>query len=139
MWTQLGVATDPDVVSTQRLTDREYLATYPYFRLMRQGATAVSLANFHTSAIPTPESKYVGINYARYSNPDLDGMIDKTLSEITYFAAGQGLPRQRVLMSQNLNLMAQFYDLGFVAKSTRLTDIGAAETAFWSIQNWGVK
>ncbi len=40
MWSTLGVDTQPDVLSTQRLNDREYLATFPYFRLMRQAATA---------------------------------------------------------------------------------------------------
>ena len=138
MWTQLGIATDPDVLSTQRLNDREYLATYPYFRLMRQGATAISLANFHTSAIPTAETHYVGINYARYSNPDLDGLIDKTLSEITYSQRIQDYRDAVGLMSQNLSMLGQFYDLSFVAKSARLTDVTASETAFWGIQKWGV-
>ncbi|MBM2812681.1 MAG: hypothetical protein HW416_3440 [Chloroflexi bacterium] len=139
MWTQLGVATEPDVISAQRLADREYLATFPYFRLMRQPASAISLANFHSSAIPSAEARFVGINYARYSNPELDVLIDKTLSEIAYPQRIQNYRESVALMSQNLNMLGQFYDLSFVAKAERLSGIGAVESSFWGIHNWGVK
>jgi peptide/nickel transport system substrate-binding protein len=71
MWTNLGVATEPEVLASQRLTDREYLATFPTFRMMRQFTYATSLANVHSTNIPLPENRFVGSNYARYSNPEL--------------------------------------------------------------------
>src|SRR5205085_10669072 len=37
MWTRLGIATDPMLVPPQRITEREYVATFPGFRAMRQG------------------------------------------------------------------------------------------------------
>src|SRR5581483_7318414 len=44
MWIGLGIAAQPLLVPLQRITDREYVATFPGFRMMRQPNTQSSFA-----------------------------------------------------------------------------------------------
>ena len=139
MWTRLGVATEPMLVPPQRITDREYVATFPSFRLMRQGNEAYMLNRQQTSGIPLPENRFVGTNYARYSNPEFDALIDRFLSAIPHTERIDSLRGIMRHISENLNLMGVFYDLGFVCLSNRLQNITMAETRVWDAQNWDVK
>jgi len=104
--------------------------------MMRQGNEAYMLNRQHSSAIPLPETRFVGTNYARYANPEFDALIDRFLSAIPHterIAALRGIMRH---ISEELNLMGVFYDLDFVCVSNRLQNITAQETRFWNIQDW---
>lgn len=138
MWTRLGVATEPMLVPPQRITDREYVATFPSFRLMRQGNEAFMLNRQHSSGIPLPETRFVGTNYARYSNAEFDGMIDRFLSAIPRAERIDSLRGILRHISEQLNLMGFFYDLDFICTSNRLSVTGQ-ETRLWNVHNWDMK
>jgi len=139
IWTRLGVATEPVLVPPQRITDREYVATFPSFRMMRQGNEAFMLNRQHSTAIPLPESRFVGTNYARYANAEWDALIDRFLSAIPRAERIQALRQVMRHHTDNLNLMGLFYDLDFVCLSNRLQNITAQETRLWNIQDWDAR
>jgi len=139
MWTRLGVATEPMLVPPQRITDREYVATFPSFRLMRQGNEAYMLGRQHTSGIPLPENRFVGTNYARYSNGEFDALIDRFLSAIPHSERIDSLRGIMHHISEQLNLMGVFYDLDFVCISNRLQNITLQETPAGDAQNWDTR
>jgi peptide/nickel transport system substrate-binding protein len=138
-WTQLGIPTEPMLIPPQRINDREYVATFPSLRMMRQGNEAYMLNRQHSSQIPRPETNFVGTNYARYTNDEWDALIDRFLTTIPHAERIQALRAIMRHMSENLNLMGMFYDADFICLSNRLDNITAEETRLWNIQNWDVK
>lgn len=139
MWTRLGVATEPVQVPPQRIADREYMATFPGFRLMRQPNQASQVSRLHSSLTPLPETRYVGSNYARYVNPTFDAMIEQFLTTIPRQERIQVLRGIMSHIAEHLNLMGIFYDADFTFIHHRLENIGARETVAWDIHKWQVR
>jgi peptide/nickel transport system substrate-binding protein len=139
MWTRLGVATEPVLVPPQRIRDREYMATFPGFRLMRQPNKASQVSRMHSSVTPIPESRFVGSNYARYVNAELDAAIDRFLTTVPKQERILTLRQIMRHISENLNLMGMFYDADFTFIGNRLEGVGARETSAWDIHKWAVK
>jgi peptide/nickel transport system substrate-binding protein len=135
-WTRAGVATDPLLVPPQRIIDREYVATFPSFRMMRQPDRATQLSRVHGSLTPLPENGFVGSNYARYRNPEFDALIDRYLTTIPW-GERMAVFRQAVRhISEQLNLMGLFYDPDFAAASNRLSGLGINDTELWNVHLW---
>jgi hypothetical protein len=127
------------LIPPQRINDREYVATFPSLRLMRQGNEAYMLGRQQSSQIPLPETRFVGTNYARYSNAEWDALIDRFLSTIPRPERIQALRAVMHHISEQLNLMGMFYDADFVCVNNRFQTVTAEETRLWDIQNWDVK
>lgn len=138
MWKRLGVDTEPEVIVPERLSDREYLANFPDFRMMRQSTAVTAVQMFHSSAMPRAENSYVGQNYARYSNPELDALIDRALSTISYGERVKTYQSAAALTTQNLNMLPMFYDLAFIAVNNRIKNVGGDETRYWNIHQWEI-
>ncbi len=139
MWNRLGVATESVQVPPQRIADREYMATFPGFRLMRQPNQASQISRSHSSLTPLPDARFVGSNYARYVNPAFDGMIDQFLTTIPREERMQVLRNAMHHISEQLNLMGIFYDADFTFISNRLEHVGARETVAWDVHQWQVR
>jgi peptide/nickel transport system substrate-binding protein len=139
MWTRLGVATQPVQVPPQRISDREYMATFPGFRLMRQPNAASQVSRLHSSYTPLPEKQFVGSNYARYVDPEFDALIDRFLTTIPRGPRTEVLGDIMQYISVHLNLMGMFYDADFTFVSNRLDHVGARETTAWDIHKWAIK
>lgn len=138
-WTRFGVATEPVIIPPQRITDREYLATFPSFLMYRQPNTAADLGRLRGSQAPTAETRYVGSNYARYVNAEFDSIIDRYLTTIP---KPDRLPLLRDAIrhiSENLNLMGLFYDAEISFLHNRLQNITIRETKLWDIHLWDTK
>lgn len=136
MWVRLGVAAEPLLVPVQRITDREYVATFPGFRLMRQPNDTASLSRLRSNLTPLPENRFVGSNYARYRAPEFDGLIDQFYATIP---RPERMPILRQMMryvSGNLNVMGLFYDGDFMFASNRLQTITGNETQLWNVHLW---
>ncbi len=138
-WTRFGVATDPTFVPPQRITDREYMATFPSFLMYRQPNSASDLGRLRGALAPTAETRFVGSNYARYVDAEFDGLIDKFLTTIPRPERMQVLRDAIRHISENLNLMGLFYDAEIGFLNNRLQNITARETRLWDIQNWDTK
>jgi peptide/nickel transport system substrate-binding protein len=139
MWTPIGVSADPQLVPLQRISDREYVSTFPGFRMMRQPNAQASLSRIKSSSTPLPENRFVGSNYARYSSAQLDGLIDRLYATIPRPERMQVLGQIMRHISENLNLMGLFYDGDFMFASNRLQDISGAETEIWSVHQWDAR
>ena len=136
MWSRLGVSTEPVLVPPQRITDREYVATFPSFRMMRQPNTASQVSRLRSSLTPLPENRFVGSNYARYISPEFDGLIDRFLSSIPRSERMQALRDTMRYISEKLNLVGLFYDADFTFLTNRLRDVSAGKTQVWSVHLW---
>src|SRR5581483_8068577 len=124
-WTRFGVATDPLIVPPQRITDREYMATFPSFLMYRQPNAASDLGRLRGPLAPTAETKFVGSNYARYVDPEFDSIINRFLTTIPRQERIQILRDAVRYISDNLNLMGLFYDAEISFFNNRLVNVNA--------------
>src|SRR5207249_5441635 len=138
-WTRFGVATEPLIVPPQRISDREYMATFPGFLMYRQPNTASDLARLRGPLAPTPETRFVGSNYARYVSPDFDVLIDRFLTTIPRAERIQVLRQAVRHISENLNLMGLFYDAEIGFFNHRLQNVKARENRLWDIPGWDTR
>lgn len=138
-WTRFGISTEPVIIPPQRIQDREYLATFPGFLMYRQPNTATDLGRLRGVLAPTPETRFVGSNYARYVNPEFDGLIDRFLTTIPKPERLQILRQAVHHISDQLNLMGLFYDAEITIQNKRVQNITAAETRLWDVHKWDVK
>jgi ABC-type transport system substrate-binding protein len=136
MWTRQGVATEPVLVPQQRTADREYMANFPGFRMMRQPNDATAVTRHHSSQLPVPESRYVGRNYARYVNAEFDDLIDRFVATVPWQERMQVLRQVVHHMTENLTHMGLFYDMEFLFMKKQLQNVGAMDTELWDVHKW---
>jgi peptide/nickel transport system substrate-binding protein len=80
-WQKVGVAVDQVVVPAQLQGDRAYRQERPGFEVNRVGADLNGITSYHTRSVQTAANNYRpsggGTNYPRYSNPELDEILDR--------------------------------------------------------------
>jgi peptide/nickel transport system substrate-binding protein len=85
LWKSVGLTANIVVPAANLTTDLEYQATVRGIESAGFGlGFGMWERRMHTSAIPTPQTRYAGTNRRYYSNPQLDGLIERfttTLSE----------------------------------------------------------
>jgi ABC-type transport system substrate-binding protein len=137
-WRQAGIDAEPIVLPQQRWNDREYVARFPGFRMNRQPNAIVDLRRFQGPQAPLPENNFVGLNYSRYSNPELDALVDR------YF---QTIPRgeRTALMGEiirhttgALNVMGLYHDVQPTLVAHRITGL-TTPAAGWNAHLWDVR
>jgi peptide/nickel transport system substrate-binding protein len=139
MWNQLGVSTDQLIVPIQRITDREYVSTFPGFRMMRQPNAANSLSRLRSNLMPNAENRFVGSNYARYQNPEFDALIDRFYATIPRPERMEVMRQMMRHISDNLNLMGLFYDGDFMFANNRLQNVNGNESEVWNVPTWDTR
>jgi len=135
-WSNIGLPTEPMLVPPQRIIDREYVATFPTFRMMRQPDRGTQLSRIHSSLTPLQTNNFVGSNYARYMNPEFDSLIDTYLSTIPWQERMVVFRQAMRHISEHLNLMGLFYDPDFAAASNRIKNLGVNDTEIWDVHLW---
>jgi peptide/nickel transport system substrate-binding protein len=138
MWTQLGVATEPLVIPTQRLDDREYVAAFPGFRGIRQPSTPLWMTNFHSSKTPLPENRFVGNNYSRHHSAELDSLIDRYLTTIPWSERMEVLREEVRYVSDNVTIMTLFFDAQIIFISERMRNATASQSQLTDLHLWDV-
>jgi len=73
-WRAVGIRMEPSLIATQAQQARDYRATRPAFEFTR---TPAAPDGYHSSVVPRPENNFNGENRSRYSNPELDSLIDR--------------------------------------------------------------
>ena len=139
MWNQIGVGAEPLLVPLQRITDREYVSTFPGFRMMRQPNAAASLSRLRSSFTPLPENRFVGSNYARYVSPEFDAMIDKFNATIPRPERMEILRQIMRYYSDNLVHLGLFYDGDFMFSNNRLQNVAGNESEIWNVTSWDAR
>jgi peptide/nickel transport system substrate-binding protein len=137
-WTRLGVATEPNLVPPQRITDREYVAAFPSFRMMRQPNDTIQVTRLHGNATPLPQNRFAGSNYARYVNPEFDALLDEFVGTIPWEPRIQVLRQIMRHISENLNQMGLFYDMEFTLYNNRMKNVTSREVTLWDAHLWDV-
>jgi ABC-type transport system substrate-binding protein len=138
-WTRFGIPTEPVIIPPQRVQDREYMASFPGFLIYRQPDSAMDIGRLHGSQALTPEARFVGSNFARYRNAELDSLIDRYLATVPRPERMEVLRQIVYHVSDQLNNMGLFYDAELTMVSNRLDHITAAEERLWSIHQWDLR
>jgi ABC-type transport system substrate-binding protein len=82
MWRQIGINGMTNLTPPQQSADREFNATRPAFDVRRYNLQLERLADFATSQIPLSENRFAGPNRPRYSNRELDTLLDRMIVTI---------------------------------------------------------
>ena len=140
-WRQLGASVDELVVPNQLVADEQYRHTRPGFEVLTLGATGV-VTNFHTSKIPLPANNFFGANRSRYSNPELDALIDQYTVTIPrperYALLGQIVHH----FTDQLVVMGMFYTTRHALTSKKMVNITerlSLGTEAWNAEQWDIK
>lgn len=132
-WQRAGVAAEVSFIPRQRATDREYRVTRPGFEVVSQG---VELANFHSREVPTAETRWVGTNRGRYSNAELDGLIDRYTTTVPHAERMSVLTQIVRHMTDLLVVMSLYYTPDVTPIANRLRNVPGGDP--WNPHQWEV-
>jgi peptide/nickel transport system substrate-binding protein len=83
-WKGIGITPDQEIVTQQRQRDLAYRANFKSFSLQ----AGISSTADGVSALLSREARvapaFNGRNYARYSNPEIDGLVDRYYTTIAF-------------------------------------------------------
>jgi ABC-type transport system substrate-binding protein len=134
-WRQAGIEAEPIILPPQRWNDREYVAKFPGFRMNRQPNAFVDLRRLQSAQAPMPENNFVGVNYSRYMNPELDGLVDQ------FFRTIPKAERTRLLgniirhMTEVLPVMGVYHDVQPSLVANRITGFTTPAVG-WNAHTW---
>ena len=83
-WQQIGVDVQTDLQPAVRATDLQWRALYPAFMLLGRSIIAGPDGFFNSNAIPMAETNYRGANSARYASAEIDGLIERYITTISF-------------------------------------------------------
>lgn len=132
-WQKAGVQTDPNFIPPQLATDREYRATFPAFEMGRQGSDPNNFDALHSSQVRLPP-RFTGGNYARYSNPEYDSLVERFLSTIPRRERMQIAGQIVRHMTDQLPVMGMYFSTEPTAIANRV--LGVTARALGSTQAW---
>jgi len=137
-WRQAGIDASPVVLPAQRWNDRQYVSNFPSFRMSRNPNSIVNLRYYQSARTPLAENNYVGVNYSRYMNAELDAMIDRYFTTIPRAERNQTMGQIMHHMTENLNVMGLYYDVQSTLVANRITGVTSPQTG-WNAHTWEVR
>jgi peptide/nickel transport system substrate-binding protein len=140
---KIGVAVDPVVRSVQSNSNREEVATFPNFRLMRNSNTLSDVKNFLISKAAVAENGFTGQNFARYMNQEFNDLIERYFRTIPKQERIEVLRGVVIHQSRELSQMSLFYNVQSVAVGKRVRNVtnGGAQgfNQAWNAHAWEVE
>jgi ABC-type transport system substrate-binding protein len=136
-WQRLGLTVEQNVIPRARTSDREYIANFPSFQVVRQGSTVGFLTNRVSAAAPIAETNYVGANYSRYMDPAFDTMIERFFVTVPRGDRMQILSAIVRQMTDQVLTLGLFFD-GTPALIGRRIDGVTARQEGWNAHAWTV-
>jgi peptide/nickel transport system substrate-binding protein len=114
-WQKAGVAVEQTIVPPQLQGDRAYRQERPGFELNRVGADLNGITSYHTRSVQTAANNYRpsggGTNYPRYSNPELDDIIDRFERTIPMTERLQVAAQAYQHMTSRVVQLGMYYDV----------------------------
>ena len=113
------------------------MAKFPAFRINRQPNALSDLRRFQSAQAPLPENNFVGLNYSRYTNPELDALVDR------FYRTIPKAERTRVLgdiihhMTDAVIVMGVYHDVQPSLVANRITGY-TAPAAGWNAHLWDI-
>jgi peptide/nickel transport system substrate-binding protein len=142
-WKRLGVEPELIAIPPQVASDLEYRALFPGFAVQRQGAALTNMRNFTSAQAPLPENRWVGANYPRYMNAELDRLVarfDATLVPAERMVIGGQVVHH---LTERVIELPLFFDGQPALISNRLVGIaaggGGQRRTTWNAQAWDLK
>lgn len=141
-WQQVGVEVEPLILPQQRLSDVEYVATFPGWWVTQRPNQLLRLSDLHSSQAPLPSNGFTGANISRYMNPEFDALIDR------YFATIPRPERTQIVgqiinhMTDQALIMGLFYTIEPILVNNRVSGVMARHsrsTHAWNAHEWDVK
>ncbi len=142
MWKRIGVTPDLEAVSQQRQRDLEYRATFRSFSLQAGvGFGADGINSLLTREMRTAERNYIGTNYIRYSNPEIDVKVDKYFTTIPFAERMAVLGDIERFATENLLWFPLYQRTLPTLVSNRMTGPTAmgAGNQWWNAHLWQLK
>ena len=140
-WQRLGMATEADIRSPRAL-DREQQATFPAFALQRQTGSTRFLPNLRSTQARLPENGYSGLNVARYTDPEMDGLIDRYVTTIPIPERMQVVSDIVRRITGDVIWLTLFFDTEPALIANRLVNVrprGEDSNHAWNAHEWDVK
>ncbi|HEY3118779.1 MAG TPA: ABC transporter substrate-binding protein [Chloroflexota bacterium] len=140
-WTKASVGVDQVSVPSQRAGDIEYRTTFPAFELARQPADVTRFKALHSTAIPLPETRFAGENRMRYTNPELDALVDKAFTTIAIRERSDTFAAIVRYLTEHALPLGMFYDGEPTVWTNRLHNVtprSNRSTQTWNVQTWEV-
>jgi peptide/nickel transport system substrate-binding protein len=139
-WQQVGVATGPVVIPRQAASDRQLRATFAAFDSTQSPSHP---SRFHSAGVPLPENGFRGNNRSRYSNAQLDTLIDTYFVTIPISERNDVLARMVHYVTDQLVTIGIFYLVEPIFISHRLGNVtaitGGASVVSWNAHEWELR
>jgi peptide/nickel transport system substrate-binding protein len=143
-WQRIGVSAAPKLLAAAAAT-REARATRPAFEISsfsiatRQPARIIW---YHSSDIPSADSNYRrGGNYSRYSNPELDSLVDRFYSTVPRQERIDVLKNIARLVTDQVVVMSLYHTVHASLISNRVSNVtprtGQAQT--YESHKWDIQ
>ena len=146
-WQRVGVTVEPVMIPPQRAADPAYRSSFPGFQVLRYPSDVTAGAGaFHSLSARLPENNFIisrgpggGINWSRYANPEVDGLIERFYETVPHRERYQLVSQILHVVTDELAVMPLFWDpsLGLVANRVQnVPPIGDAVP--WNVEEWQV-
>ncbi len=141
-WRQNGVDTEQVNIPPQRMSDREYRATFPAFEMPggNNDLTPEEIMRHHSSATPLPENRFTVMgNFSRHRSAELDSYLEQFITTIPRTERLQALARIAHYESDILPSMGLFYQVDSALIGDRIqgvTSNGRRATQAWNVEHW---
>lgn len=139
-WRQVGVASEPVVIPRQAAADRQIRATFASFDSTQSPSHP---SRYHSAGIPLPENGFRGNNRSRYSNAELDGIIEKYFVTIPTDARLELLAQMVHHVTDQLVTIGIFYLVEPIFISHRVANVtsikGGASVLSWNAHEWDLR
>ncbi len=138
---QGGIGVDPVIIPEQMISDNEYRSNFPAMTT-NGGGTIGIVERYHSAQARTAENKYAGSNRSRYSDPQLDVLIDRYKVTIPMAERMQYASEIVRIVTQNVVVMPLFWDTWPGVQTNRLQNASAASSggaAAWNVHEWDIQ
>jgi peptide/nickel transport system substrate-binding protein len=136
-WQKAGIAVEPTLMASQRLRDREYIATFPGLYLRGQSSRSSGvLRSLQSADIPRGDNRWVGGNYSQYDSPALDALIDRYFNSVPHQERTQALGGVVSHITSEVPVLYLNYQLQFTLVANRVSNVIPSKSAGAASKTW---
>ena len=134
-WRAIGAQVEELAIGSDRARDLEFLARLPGGWITTPRFYQLYTDRYHSQSAPTAATRWTGRNRGGYSNPTVDGLLDRLVVTVS---ANERLSLHRELLKEqggDLAIMPLYweYDPFFITKGVT----GVATGGAWNFFEWG--
>jgi peptide/nickel transport system substrate-binding protein len=138
-WERAGVIVEPYQISEAQNQDRGYKATRPGFQFSGGPNGIDALATLVSWEAPLPETRFVGINTARYVSPEYDALYNRFVTTIPQGERTQVLAQILQHITTNLPILPLYYRTEARLIGNRVLNVATRtleSSPAWNVNEW---